>query len=60
MNKRRFAFATIFIVGLLMCFFSPYIFTFISSNEPSELVFCALITVFGGAGLIVDLYKNDI
>ncbi len=55
--KRR-IFTIIFVVGLLMCLFAPDIFTYISTNEVNELVFCILITLFGGAGLIVDMYKK--
>lgn len=55
---RRKLFTITFIAGLLMCFFAPYIFYHIIPYETNQLVFFILITVFGGAGLIVDIYKK--
>lgn len=57
-NDRKFIFGVIFCFGLLLCLFSEEIFSNIPINHVNALVFSILIALFGGAGLLLSIFKN--
>lgn len=57
-NNRKFIFGILFGLGLLLCLYSNEVFNTPSINNVNALAFSILITVFGGSGLLIAIFKN--
>lgn len=57
-SSRKFIFGIIFILGLILCLLSEEIFNNTPVNDVNALVFSVLVAAFGGAGLLLDIFKK--
>lgn len=58
MNKNRIPFLLIFLAGLLTVAFHDSIFSFTAISDIGGLILGIIISIFGGLGYLMDLYKN--
>jgi len=57
-NNRKNKFSAIFAVGLILCLISKSLFQHYPINEVNSLVFSAIIAVFGGVGLLIEIFRK--
>jgi len=57
-DYKKFIFSIIFGLGLLLCLYSDKVFTNTPINDVNALVFSIIITLFGGCGLLIEIFKN--
>jgi hypothetical protein len=55
---KKFIFGIIFGFGLLLCLISDEVFANTQINDVNALAFSILITLFGGCGLLIAIFKN--
>ena len=58
MNKSRITLLLIFLAGLLIVAFHDLIFSFTAISDIGGLILGIIISIFGGSGYLMDLYKN--
>lgn len=58
MNKNRITFLLIFLAGLLIVAFHDSIFSSTAILDIGGLILGIIISIFGGSGYLMDLYKN--
>jgi len=57
-NDKKYIFSVLFGLGLLLCLFSDKIFNNTPINDVNALAFSILITLFGGSGLLITIFKR--
>ena len=58
MNKNRIVFLIVFLAGLYIVGFHDFIFMSTSILDIEGLILGIIISIFGGSGYLMDLYKN--
>ena len=58
MNKNRIAFLIVFLAGLCIVAFHDSIFASTVILDIEGLILGIIISIFGGSGYLMDLYKN--
>lgn len=58
MNKNRIVFLLIFLIGIMIVAFHDLIFSYTVISDIGGLTSGIIISIFGGLGYLIDLYKN--
>ena len=57
-SDKKFIFGIIFVVGLLLCLFSNDVSVNTPIDDANALAFSILISIFGGCGLLIAIFKQ--